>query len=62
MIKRLALLTVLIAFVGFSVSCGSLIIFPQNDKHERHADKKNCKDSCKGLKGKERANCNKRCN
>ena len=44
----------------FVFSCSSAIkIDPYSDNQSQ---KKDCKEDCKGLKGKQRADCNKRCN
>ena len=42
----------------FAFSCGSMMKTPSVGS----GSKKDCKDQCKDLKGKERADCNKRCN
>lgn len=48
----------------FVVSCSTAIkVDPFLDnKGSSQVQKKNCKDDCKGLKGKARADCNRNCN
>ncbi len=47
---------VLIGFAAASFACRS------HQAPEEHHQKKDCKDKCKGLKGKDRGDCNKACN
>ena len=61
MLKYLSIILV----VFFAVSCGraTLSVDPYHHKgYSNQNQKKDCKDDCKGLKGKARSDCNKRCN
>jgi len=54
-----------IFFITFIFTCCSstLTVDPyHHDKNTYQNQKKNCKDECKGLTGKARAECSKRCN
>lgn len=52
----------LILTVLLAISCGTATMKIDPIGKSTQQNKKDCKDSCKGLKGKERADCNKRCN
>jgi len=60
MLKRVCIFFV----CSIIISCGSSIIKidPYLKDNTTQFDKKDCKDKCKGLKGKQRADCNKNCN
>lgn len=46
----------MITVVAVSFACRS------HERREEHHQKKDCKEKCKGLKGKEHGDCNKACN
>jgi hypothetical protein len=60
MLKYLSLIFV----VFFAVSCGrtTLTVDPYHHNNYYSNQEKDCKDDCKGLKGKARSDCNRRCN
>ncbi len=54
---------VILSFLSF-FGCRAIIVpdYTHHNQYEDRHDKKDCKHDCKGLKGKDRANCNKYCN
>ena len=59
-----------IFIIIFAISCGPATIKIDPYLKDKNSDQKDnypnqmidCKDKCKGLKGKQRADCNKNCN